>query len=186
MFEQFNSFIKPFAEKLENVLKIGSYTKTNGKDGQLQKIQLKTLRNIEDALKVSQFGFNSKAPTDSRCVVAEIGNEKIVIANEHIASIIDISSGNTVVYNEAGHTIKIEGDTITVTAPNIVLECDDHTINSKTTTINASASFTVNSPSTKLDGGTVTNDGTAIDNTHTHAQGNDSAGNSQVPTNPPS
>lgn len=179
MFEQFNSFIKPFAEKLENVLKIGSYTKTNGKDGQLQKIQLKTLRNIEDALKVSQFGFNSKGPTDSRCVVAEIGNEKIVIANEHIASIIDISSGNTVVYNEAGHTIKIEGDTITVTAPNIVLD-------SKTTTINASASFTVNSPSIKLDGGTVTNDGTAIDNTHTHAQGNDSAGNSQTETNPPS
>jgi len=58
MLDKFKILIRPYAEKLENLLKIGSYTNTKGSDGELQEIQLKTLRNIEDALKVGQFGFN--------------------------------------------------------------------------------------------------------------------------------
>jgi len=58
MLDKFKILIRPYAEKLENLLKIGSYTNAKGSDGELQEIQLKTLRNIEDALKVGQFGFN--------------------------------------------------------------------------------------------------------------------------------
>ena len=173
----FNQIIEYINEKLENILKIGKYTNTIGSDRKLQEVQLKTLRNIEDALKVGQFGFNSKAPLESRCVVARIGNESIVIANEHIASIIDVASGDSVVYNQNGDFIKVEKDKITIQAKTIQSDCTDFTINTTNFTVNASASaFT----------GTITANGTTIDDTHTHAQGPDSAGNSQAETNPPS
>jgi len=173
----FNQIIEYINEKLENILKIGKYTNVIGGNGKLQEVQLKTLRNIEDALKVNQFGFNSNAPLDSRCVVARIGNESIVIANEHIASIIDVASGDSVVYNQNGDYIKVEKDKITIKAKSIQSDCTDYTINTSSFTVNASVSaFT----------GTITANGTSIDDTHTHSQGTDSAGNSQAETNPPS
>lgn len=119
-----NQMIKFLKDKLENLLKIGSVTKVNGSDGELQEIQLKTLRNIEDAMKVSQFGFNSKAPIDSRCIVAKIGNENIVIANEHIASIIDVASGDSIQYNENGDYVKVESGKITIFAAKVHLGGD--------------------------------------------------------------
>jgi len=121
MSSQMINFLK---DKIENLLKIGNVTKVNGIDGELQEFQLKTLRNIEDAFKVGNFGFNSKAPIDSRCIVAKIGNENIVIANEHIASIIDIASGDTVIYNESGTTIKLEGSDINIKGSTIAIDGD--------------------------------------------------------------
>jgi len=126
MFEQ---MIKSLKDRIENILKIGSYTKTNGSDGKLQEIQLKTLRNIEDAMKVGQFGFNSKAPLETRCIIAKIGNENIVIANEHIASIIDVESGDSIVYNENGDYVKVEKDLITIKAKELIINADDTTLN---------------------------------------------------------
>lgn len=108
----FKQWFEALSDKIENVLKIGSYSNAKGANGELQQIQIKTLRNIEDALKVGQFGFNSKAPIDSRCIVARIGNESIVIANEHTASIIDISPGDSILYNANGKYIKIEGNAV--------------------------------------------------------------------------
>ena len=119
LFKQQIQFLK---DKIENLLKIGTYTNVNGSDGELQEIQLKTLRNIEDAMKVSQFGFNSKAPNGSRAIVAKIGNENIVIANEHIASIIDVASGGSIVYNENGDYVKVESNKITVKAINVTID----------------------------------------------------------------
>jgi len=130
MFEQ---MIKSLKERIENILKIGSYTNINGSDGKLQKIQIKTLRNIEDAMKVGQFGFNSKAPLETRCIVAKVGNENIIIANEHIASIIDIASGDSIVYNENGDYVKVEKDLITIKAKELIINADDTTINGDTT-----------------------------------------------------
>lgn len=109
-------------ERVENILKIGSYRKANGANGSLQEVQIKTLRNIEDAMKVGQFGFNSTAPNDSRCIVARIGNENIVIANEHIASIIDIASGDSIVYNANGDYVKVESNKITIKAINVTID----------------------------------------------------------------
>lgn len=143
-------------EKAENILKIGRYTNASGADGQLSKVQLKTLRNIEDAFKMGQFGFNSKAPVGSRCVVAQIGNDAMVIANEHIASIIDITSGDTVVYNETGSFIKIVGGSIQFKSDTIDFDCN-----------------------------TIKHRGVSIDNTHIHAQGNDSSGSVEQNVTPP-
>lgn len=168
MFEEFKIFIQPFKEKLDNLLNIGSYTKVTGSEGQLQKIQLKTLRNIEDALKVGQFGFNSKAPIGSRCIVAKIGNDKIVIANEHLASIIDIATGDSIQYNENGDFVKVEKDKITLQAKEVITNCEKYTVNA-TTEIN------LNTP-------TINNNGKNIDSTHGHAQGNDSNNDNQVST----
>ena len=151
-------------DKLENIFKIGKYTNVSGTNGQLQKIQVQTLRNIEDAMKVGQFGFNSKAPIGSRSIVARIGNENIVIANEHQASILDISTGNTIVYNQSGDFIKVENGIITISAPSVQVTANDVEITSST----------------------LTHNGTNVGDTHTHAQGADSAGNTQVATNPPS
>lgn len=182
---KFKAFIKPFSEKLENLLKFGRYTRVSGENGQLQEMQLKNIRNLDECVKMGQFGFNSKAPIGSRAIVSRIGNDKIVISNEHIESIIDISTGNTVIYNQSGHTIKIEGDTITTTAPNIVNNCTNFTVNSTNTNINATTKLTVNTPDSNINGGTVKNDGVPIDKTHTHLQndGNDAGGG--VQTNPP-
>ena len=174
MFKEFNTFIQPFRDKLENLLKYGKTTRISGTNGALQKIQLSTLRNIEDALKIGQFGFNSKMPNGSRVVVAEISNEKIIIANEHIASIIDVTDGNTIIYNQSGSYIKLENDTITFNSTNIVNDCTNYTVN-------ASSSFTVNSPSSSFDGGTVTNDSVSIDKTHVHLK---SGGSSTQPPTP--
>ena len=173
---QLSNLIDFFTEKIENILKIGNYTNVIGSSGKLQSVQLKTLRNIEDALKVGQFGFNSKAPLGSRCIIARIGNESIVVANEHIASIIDVASGDSVIYNQNGDFIKVEKDKITISAKNIESNCDSYTINTSSFKVNAStSSFT----------GTVTSNGTPIDDTHTHAQPSDSAGNTQSETNTP-
>jgi len=172
-----NQITEYLNEKLENILKIGRYTNVIGGDGKLQEVQLKTLRNIEDALKVNQFGFNSNAPIDSRCVVARIGNESIVIANEHIASIIDVASGDSVVYNQNGDYVKVEKDKITIKAKTIQSDCTNYTINTSNFTVNASASvFT----------GTIKNNGVPIDSTHGHTQGPDNAGNIQAKTDTPS
>jgi len=157
MLKQFSILIRPFKEKLENLLKIGSYKNINGSDGTLQEVQLKTLRNIEDAMKVGQFGFNSKAPLESRCVVAKIGNENIIIANEHIASIIDVASGDTIIYNENGDYVKVEKDLITLKAVNV-----------------------------EITSTTLTHNGTDVGDTHTHSQDPDSAANTQAETNSPS
>tara|TARA_R110001606_G_scaffold2504_4_gene10960 strand:+ start:27 stop:716 length:690 start_codon:yes stop_codon:yes gene_type:complete len=161
MFKEFNTFIQPFRDKLENLLKYGKTTRITGTNGSLQKIQLKTLRNIEDALKIGQFGFNSKMPNGSRVVVAEISNEKIIIANEHIASIIDVTDGNTIIYNQNGSYIKLENDTITLNATNIVNDCTNYTVNASSSftanaadviynctnyTVNASAKYTASTP----------------------------------------
>jgi len=75
-------------------------------------------------MKVGQFGFNSKAPLESRVVVAKIGNENIVIANEHIASIIDVSSGDSIVYNENGDYVKVEKDKITIQADSVIVNAN--------------------------------------------------------------
>ena len=120
MIREFKALIKPYSEKLENLLKFGKINKVNGSSGKLQKIQLTTLRNIEDALKIGQFGFNSKAPIGSRVVVSEISNEKIVIANEHIASIVDVDSGDSVIYNQTGTYLKLIGDTLYTNADIVI------------------------------------------------------------------
>ena len=108
----YKQIIQSLRDKIENTLKIGKFTNIKGSDGQLQQIQIQTLRNIEDAMKVGQFGFNSKAPIGSRSIVARIGNENIVIANEYQASIIDIDSGDTIIYNQSGTFIKLAGNEI--------------------------------------------------------------------------
>lgn len=178
MLEQFMEWIKPTTERIENLLKFASYARVTGSNKKLQDIQIKSVRNIEDALKMSNFGFNSKAPVGSRAVIARIANENIVIANEHLASIIDISSGNSIMYNQDGDFVKVENGVITCSATNFV-------INSETTTINATSKFTVNSPDSNIDGGSVKNDGEVIDKTHYHEQGDDSDGNSEQDTSTP-
>jgi len=67
----------------------------------------------------------------------------------------------------------------------ITADCKDFIINSENTTINATTNFTVNSPDSNFNGGTVKNDGVSMDNTHIHSQGADSAGNSQADTDAP-
>ena len=69
--------------------------------------------------------------------------------------------------------IKLENDTITFNATNIINNCTNYTVN-------ASSSFKVNSPSSSFDGGTVTNDGVSIDKTHIHLKGGGSS--TQPPT----
>ena len=171
MFEQAKQCL---LEKIENILKIGSYTKVNGSDGAWQDSQLKTLRYIEVARKVGQCGFNSKAPIDSRCIVAKIGNENIVIANEHIASIIDIESGNSIIYNANGDYIKVEENKITVKAINLTI---DSLLTELTGNLKVAGS---------IEGGSIKD--TTLNVTvgsQSHTQLNDSANDVQSPTNIP-
>lgn len=145
-YEHFKAWIKPTWEKIENILKFGRYTRVNSANGKLQEIQIKNIRNLDECLKMGQFGFNSNAPIGSRAIVGKIGNDKIVIANEHIASIIDVPSGDTIIYNESGNYVKIAGDTITTSAPKIINNCENFTVNAsvKTTFSTPLAEFTNN------------------------------------------
>jgi len=141
---------------LENIFKIGSIRKVSGANGEIQEIQIRTIRNIEDAMRLGNFGFNSKAPIDSRCIVAKIGNENIVIANEHIASIIDVNSGDCIMYNETGSYIKIVAGAIEFKCDTVTFDCN-----------------------------TIKHRGVSIDKNHIHSQPNDSVGNVEQNTNPP-
>ncbi len=163
MFEQ---MLKALSERVENLFKIGKYTNVKGKDGQFQEIQIQTLRNIEDAIKVGQFGFNSKAPIGSRRVVIRVGNESIIIANEHTASIIDINSGDAIVYNQSGTYMKLVGDNVEVKCTKMIVDAD----------LEVTGDVTAD--------GEVTA-GTIELTTHTHTQPNDSNGDTQSPTNVP-
>lgn len=156
MMSQFKAWIKPYAEKLENLLKFGKYTRVNGSNGTLQKVQIKNIRNLDECFKMGQFGFNSKAPIGSRAIVSRIGNEKIVISNEHIESIIDISSGNTVIYNQSGSYIKLENGTITFKCDNVNFDCTS-----------------------------IKHNGVRIDKDHIHSQPSDSNGDSEADTTSP-
>lgn len=171
MFEQIMALLEPFREKIENLLKIGSFNKVNGGDGKLQEIQIKTLRNIEDALKLGQFGFNSKAPSGSRGIVAKIGNEKIVIANEHQASIIDVASGESIIYNQNGDYVKVESNNITIKAIKT-------TIDSMTTEVTGNFKVTG-----AIEGASIKDTTLNVTlGTHSHIQPNDGGGNVESPT----
>ena len=167
MFEMFRAL----SDKVENMLKIGKYSNVKGADGQLQEIQIKTLRNLEDAVKLGQFGFNSKAPIRSRCIVAKLGNENIIIANEHLTSIIDVATGDTIIYNETGTYIKLVGDSIEISGTKVTIDADLE-VTGTTTTADIESS------------GDVTASGISLVN-HTHTQPNDSNGDTQSPTNAP-
>lgn len=121
MFDKILSRVQNVKDRVENIVKIGTVTKTVGADAQLQDIQIKTLRNLEDALKIGQFGFNSKAPNESRAVVLKIGNTNVIVALEHIASIIDIKDGDTVMYNATGTKIELEGANIRAALTKLII-----------------------------------------------------------------
>jgi len=67
----------------------------------------------------------------------------------------------------------------------ITADCKDFIINSENTTINATTKFTVNSPDSNFNGGTVKNDGVSMHNTHIRSEGADSAGNSKADRDAP-
>lgn len=123
-YEEFKVWIRPLCDKIENIFKAGTYTRVTGEDGELQQINIRTLRNIENAVKMGQFGFNSKAPVDSRMIVAKIGNDKVVISNEHIASILDVATGESIVYNETGTYIKTNLTDVEISAATVKIDGD--------------------------------------------------------------
>ncbi len=107
MIDAIKQKLKPVQNLIENILKFGAIKNHKTADGDLQVLQIKTLRGIENALKIGQFGFNSKAPLNSRVVVANIGNTGVVIANESIAHILDVETGEAILYNKNGDYVKI-------------------------------------------------------------------------------
>ena len=171
-------------DRVENLLKICTITRMRGQDGQLQNAQIKTLRNIEEAKKLAQFGFNSKPPVGTRGVSLRIGNENIIVANEHQASIIDVSSGNTVVYNQDGTYIKLVDGTIEsrcidhiANATNYTVNTTNYTVNTTGYTINAQTSSST-STNFNVNSDTMTHNNVDIGDSHRHLQndGNDSGG----------
>jgi phage gp45-like len=101
---------------ISNIFKFGNITNIKSEDGKLQEIQVKSLRGLEDTKKMGIYGFNSQAPINSRALILRVSDEKITLATEHEQSIKDISSGNVIIYNQSGDTIKIENGVITITA----------------------------------------------------------------------
>ena len=108
--------INEILNTVSNIFKFGNITNIKSEESKLQKIQAKSLRGIEDTKNMGTFGFNSKPPLNSRALILRVSDEKITIATEHEKSIKDISSGNVIIYNQAGDTIKIENGVITITA----------------------------------------------------------------------
>jgi len=124
MYQQIKQKMKPVTDKIENILKFGKYTRTDGSDGKNQGVQIKNIRGLDECIKMGQFGINSKAPIGTRAVIAQIGNEKIIIANEHFSSVIDVTSGNTVIYNATGSFIKLEDGVISFKCDSVEFDCD--------------------------------------------------------------
>ncbi len=112
MIDAIKQKLKPVQNIIENILKFGAIKNHKTANGNLQDLQIKTLRGIENALKIGQFGFNSKAPLNSRVVVANIGNTGVVIANESIAHILDVETGEAILYNKNGNYVKVGLDKI--------------------------------------------------------------------------
>ncbi len=96
---------------------------------------------------------------------------------------LDIETGNngTAQINIKAGDINIESGNITIEGGDIDITADDVLITSPLTTIDGDLTVT---GSTTL-GSTVTSDGTDISDSHTHPQGVDSGGNTEVDTGPP-
>ncbi len=107
MIDAIKQKLKPVQNIIENILKFGAIKNHKTANGNLQDLQIKTLRGIENALKIGQFGFNSKAPLNSRVIMANIGNTGVVIANESIAHILDVATGEAILYNQNGNYVKV-------------------------------------------------------------------------------
>lgn len=108
--------INDIINTITNIFKFGNITNIKSEDSKLQEIQVKSLRGIEDTKKMGFFGFNSKAPLNSRALILRVSDEKITLATENEQSIKDISLGNVIIYNHSGDTVKIENGVITITA----------------------------------------------------------------------
>jgi phage gp45-like len=108
--------INELVNTISNIFKLGNITNIKSEDSKLQEIQVNSLRGLEDTKRMGFFGFNSTPPLKSRALILRVSDEKITLATEHEQSIKDISSGNVIIYNQAGDTIKIENGVITITA----------------------------------------------------------------------
>ena len=108
--------INELVNTISNIFKLGNITNIKSEDSKLQEIQVNSLRGLEDTKRIGTFGFNSTPPLKSRALILRVSDEKITLATEHEQSIKDISSGNVIIYNQAGDTIKIENGVITITA----------------------------------------------------------------------
>lgn len=95
---------------------------------------------------------------------------------------LDHSTEDTVVTHNIGTAqecevrLKSSGDVVINTPGNITVNADTATVNADTT-INGTLD---------INGSAVRHNGTDIGDTHTHSQGSDSAGDTEVETNPPS
>lgn len=108
--------INEILNTVSNIFKFGNITNIKSEDSKLQEIQAKSLRGVENTKKMGMYGFNSQAPINSRALILTVSDEKITLATEDEKSIKDISSGNVIIYNQSGDTIKIENGVITITA----------------------------------------------------------------------
>ena len=99
-----------------------------------------------------------------------INHGNFVISGEDAANLVVQSYDNSVKISLSADSVKIKTPTkITLDTSDIEMNCTNLTVNATATTIS----------------GTIKNDGVSIDNTHTHAQGADSAGNTQQTTTAP-
>ncbi len=94
---------------------------------------------------------------------------------------IETGGGGTAQINIKAGNINIEAEDITVIGKNIDITADDVLITSPLTKITGDLEVT---GSATL-GSTVTSNGTDISDSHTHPQGNDSDGDTEVDTGPP-
>lgn len=120
---------------------------------------------------ISPKGLYSRSITENGLVLQILEDEgnKFVIP---LQKAIDLDAGDVIITDDKSFIhFRFSEGIIDITTDELILNV---------------GKLTINGSDTNFIGGTINHDGTPIDKTHGHEQGNDSAGNTQVKTDTPS
>jgi len=126
---------------------------------------------------ISPKGLYSK-PKNEKAIVINLSNgnnQDVIMA---LQKDIELKDGDVYVTDDKSYIhFHFEDGEISLKTKKLTYDLDEFEVNA--------GKVNINGADTLFTGGSVKHNGTAIDDTHTHSQGADSAGNGQVNTNPP-
>ena len=126
---------------------------------------------------ISPKGLYSK-PKDEKAIVINLSNGRNQDVIMALQKDVELKNGDVYVTDDESYIhFHFEDGGISLKTKKLTYDLDEFEINA--------GKLNVNGADVLFTGGSVKHNGTAIDDTHIHSQGADSAGNAQANTNPP-
>lgn len=153
MMEQINRLKR----SVMNMLGIGHVTSSDD-SGNVQLVQFKTPFDVRgDTPRLSEFGFASGLPVGTDVVLAHVAGDRsnavIIATNNRAYRLAGLSPGESAIYDQWGHYVKLTESGIVVEAKSGPVTIN----NADTVTVNASSGMVFNTPTLKVSGDIIDN-----------------------------